>query len=499
MNSEHDREAELLASFGYDQELDRAMGWFSSFAVSFSGVSITAAIFLTLPFALGQAGTAGLLTWILSSIGALLVAFIFADLVGRIPVAGYAYQWTSRLANPRVGWFVAVAGLIGFGVGAAGTIYGLTPFFLTEFHIDVTRNSNIFGAIVFTLIVAAINIVGIRLAAQINNAAVITEIVGGVGVGLALFVYALVEHPHPVSFFFHEQPGPHSGLYFSSFVLAFLLGAFTYAAWELPADLAEETKDATNVAARTMIWSIVAVAVGGTLLLISYTYASPGIDQTLASSTPILSIIDYQWGSTAKEIINVVFLVSFFAVSMLILAGAVRLLYSLSRDNMAPGSGLFRRVSPRFNTPYFATIGMSLFAIGMFTIPALLSSTVLGYIIGTASVGYNLVYGAVAAIFIWNLRRGTLPESHGSFTLGRWSAVVGWAVLVWQVFIVGTLTLPKVNRNIGWTTIIMLAVGAVWYVVWVRPQTARGNAGPAMQRQPAATDDSRMMTAGHGE
>ena len=75
-----------------------------------------------------------------------------------------------------------------------------------------------------------------------------------------------------------------------------------------------------------MIWSIVAVAIGGALLLVSYTYASPGIAQTLESPTPILSIIDYQWGATAKEIINVVFLISFFAVSMLILAGAVRLL-----------------------------------------------------------------------------------------------------------------------------------------------------------------------------
>lgn len=487
--SETDHQGELLKGFGYEPALHREMGWFSSFAVSFSGVSITAAIFLTLPFLLSQSGTAGLLSWIPSSIGALLIAFIFADLVGRIPIAGYAYQWSSRLTNPRLGWFVAVGGLIGFGVGCAGTIYGLTPFFLSEFHITVTRNSNIIGAIVFTIICAAINILGIKLASRINNAAVVTEIIGGVGVGLALFVFALFKHPHPVSFFFHEQPGPHSGLYLSSFVLAFLLGAFTYAAWELPADLAEETKDATNVAAMTMIWSIVAVAIGGALLLISYTYASPGIDKTLSSSTPILSIIDYQWGNTAKEIVNVVFLVSFFAVSMLIMAGAVRLLYSLSRDNMAPGSGLFKRVS-RFGTPAAATIGVSLFAIGMFTIPALLSSKVLSYIIGTASVGYNLVYAAVAAIFIYKVRQGSLPKSHGSFQLGRWASLVGWSALIWQVFLIGTLTIPKINRNIGYTTLIMLAVGALWYLVWVRPQTLRGNAGPGTGATPMARDET---------
>ena len=107
-------EADVLASFGYEQELDRAMGRFSSFAVSFSGMSITAAIFLTISFVFTHSGSAGIWAWPISSVGVLLVGLVFADLVGRIPVAGYAYQWSSRLTNARFGWFVAVCGLIGF-------------------------------------------------------------------------------------------------------------------------------------------------------------------------------------------------------------------------------------------------------------------------------------------------------------------------------------------------------------------------------------------------
>ena len=87
---------------------------------------------------LEKSGTAGLWTWIISAFGCLLIAMIFADLAGRIPLAGYAYQWASRLTNPNLGWFVAVCGLIGFGVGAAGTAYGVTPYFLSEFGIETT-------------------------------------------------------------------------------------------------------------------------------------------------------------------------------------------------------------------------------------------------------------------------------------------------------------------------------------------------------------------------
>ncbi len=170
------QQAEIIEHFGYEQQLDREMGWFSSFAASFSGVSITTGVLLTLPFVLTQSGTAGLWTWIISAFGCLLIATIFADLAGRIPLAGYAYQWASRLTNPNFGWFVAVCGLIGFGVGAAGTAYGVTPYFLSEFGIETTRNATIIGAAALTLLVMLINIAGIRIATTFNNAAVVTEI-----------------------------------------------------------------------------------------------------------------------------------------------------------------------------------------------------------------------------------------------------------------------------------------------------------------------------------
>ena len=39
-------------------------------------------------------------------IGQLFVSLVFAALVSRIPLAGYSYQWVSRLANPKIGWII---------------------------------------------------------------------------------------------------------------------------------------------------------------------------------------------------------------------------------------------------------------------------------------------------------------------------------------------------------------------------------------------------------
>jgi amino acid transporter len=330
-----------------------------------------------------------------------------------------------------------------------------------------------------------INIAGIRIATTFNNVAVVTEIVGGVGVAIALLVYAIIEHPHPASFLFHQQPGAH-GAYIGAFLLAFLLGAYTFAGWELPADLAEETRNATTVAGRTIIASVLAVAVTGLILLVGFAYASPNIAKTLGEPIPVLSIIQYQWGATIKDIIDVLFLISFVSVVLLIQAGAARLLFSLGRDNMAPFGTFFGKVHVRFKTPYTALIGTAVFGIAMFTVPALISHQILEYIIGTASVGFNLVYALVAAIYLVKARRGTLPEQFGNFSLGRWGQPVALVSLVWQIFLVGTLTLPDINRKVGLTTLAMLAVGLVWFVVWVYPRVKRGQAGPHQELTTAA-------------
>lgn len=465
-----------LRRLGYSPELKRVMGFFSSFAASFSGISITNSLFLTLPVILANSGAGGIWTWIPSSIGAILVALIFADLVGRIPVAGYAYQWSSRLTTPRVGWFVAWAGIMAFGVGCASVVYGTAPFFLSEFGIEVTFSSQIWCAVIFTVIVAAINLVGLRLAAIINNFAVAAELVGGGLIGVGLLVTAIVAHPHPVSDLFHQQPGA-SGGYFGAWILAFLLGAYSYAAWELPADLAEETHDAPNVAAKAMLWSVGITAVAGMLLLISYTYASPDIGQTLNEDVPILSIIQYQWGGTLTDICNIFFLVSFVSLAILIMAGAARLLYSLGRDNMILGSSLLKRVSKE-KVPGWAIVATALFVIAMFVIPAEISSSVSAYTLGTASVGYNAVYLMMVIIYIVQAHRGKLPEQFGGISLGRWALPIAYVAAVWQLFLIGTLTLPNINQKVGLTSLIFFAVAGIWYLVYVHRATGRGEAGP---------------------
>src|SRR5947209_11883408 len=97
---------QAVEKYGYQQEFKRELRRFASFAVGFSFISITTGIFTTYGSVLNWGGPLGIWTWPFVVLGQLFVSLVFATLASRIPLAGYSYQWTSRLANPKIGWLV---------------------------------------------------------------------------------------------------------------------------------------------------------------------------------------------------------------------------------------------------------------------------------------------------------------------------------------------------------------------------------------------------------
>src|SRR5260370_8415398 len=107
-------------SFGYKQELRRALRLFSLYAVAFSIISITTGLFANYGFGLAHLGAAMIWLWPVAAVGQMLVALVVAELGTRIPLAGYSYQWGARLVNTTYGWFTRFVGLAYLAVGPAG-------------------------------------------------------------------------------------------------------------------------------------------------------------------------------------------------------------------------------------------------------------------------------------------------------------------------------------------------------------------------------------------
>ena len=75
-----DNDSEELAKFGYKQDLKRSMRKFSSFAVSFSLISILTGIFANFHFGFSEVGNFISISWLIVFIGQFIVALIMAEL-----------------------------------------------------------------------------------------------------------------------------------------------------------------------------------------------------------------------------------------------------------------------------------------------------------------------------------------------------------------------------------------------------------------------------------
>src|SRR6201985_2436606 len=104
---------------GYKPELKRTLGSFQVFAISFAFISVAVGVFATYDDVLQNGGPVGIWLWPIAVVGQILVALVIAQFAARIPLSGSSYQWASRLANPKIGWFF---GWLGFCYLATGVV-----------------------------------------------------------------------------------------------------------------------------------------------------------------------------------------------------------------------------------------------------------------------------------------------------------------------------------------------------------------------------------------
>ena len=95
-----------LQSLGYQPQLNRVLGFFSSFAVAFTYLSPMVGIYSLFILGVAAGGPAYVwLTWI-PVVGMFFVALVFGELASHYPVAGALYQYSKFSVGPTYGWFV---------------------------------------------------------------------------------------------------------------------------------------------------------------------------------------------------------------------------------------------------------------------------------------------------------------------------------------------------------------------------------------------------------
>src|SRR5258708_12488049 len=79
-------------------------------------ITITTTIFTLFAQPFQTIGGVAIWLWIPVTLGMLAITAVYGHLAARLPVTGYAYQWSSRIVNREYGWFSGWTPLLPFFV-----------------------------------------------------------------------------------------------------------------------------------------------------------------------------------------------------------------------------------------------------------------------------------------------------------------------------------------------------------------------------------------------
>jgi amino acid transporter len=476
-----DDEDARLSSFGYTQRLDRSVGPLASFAIGFATISATTAVFTGFGAGYFTAGAPFVWTLLIAAAVFAVWAAIAADLTAKIPLAGYAYQWTSRIHGSNLAFFTGVMALVGWICGMTGVGYILSGYLGGLFGWSMSQTAQILVAIGVMAVAMLINLYGVRFATLVNNIGVSLELVVTVGATIlvAIVAFAAPDHHQPFSVLFTGGTSDGNSAYLWAWLAASLGPFFGLIGVEASADVAEETKGARHVIPRTMLYALATSIVIELAMYIIYVLAIRDADAVAANpGAPIEEIITQQVGPVVTKIVVAVALTNILACILANILVATRLTYSMARDNMLPFSQVWRHVSPGHRTPTYAVIGLFCLST-VLLLSALVSEKAFTYILGISSLAVFVTYVLQTIGLIIGARRGTIPAAEpGTFDLGRARMPIYIVGLVSFIAVSAALVfLPQFAGN-GRVFLGVVAVAALWWATGLRSRLRRGDAGP---------------------
>ncbi|ADB73662.1 amino acid permease [Geodermatophilus obscurus] len=441
------------------------------------GVIIGTGIFvLTGIVARDQAGPAVAISFVIAGIVCGLAAICYAEFASTVPVAGSAYTFSYATFGEFIAWIIGWDLVLELALGAATVSVGWSGY-LNQLLDDIgtplpssiageTATVNI-PAILITLVMTGVLILGIKLSSRVTAIIVAIKLVVVllvIGVG-----FFLTKAENYTPFVPPAQPaaageegwlhtplisvltGFSPGTYGWGGVLA---GAaivfFAFIGFDIVATAAEETRDPKRDMPRGILGSLAIC----TLLYVMVSLVVVGMQNytELSATAPLAGAFSANGWPVFASLISIGALAGLTSVVMILMLGQSRVLFAMSRDHLLP-PGL-AKVHPRYGTPYRITIVTGI-------VVALLAGFVpLTALAELVNIGTLFAFFLVS-IGVWVLRR-TRPDLHRSFRV-PWVPVLPIVSALASLWLMSNLPTDTWLRFLVW-----MALGVGMYFVYGR-------------------------------
>ncbi|MGO2746670.1 APC family permease [Microbacterium sp.] len=283
---------------------------------------------------------------------ALLTAGSYAELVTKYPRAGGAAVFAERAFRSRI-----VSFLIGFSMLAAGVVSaaGLAIAFAGDYLQTFLPVPPIPAAMVFLLIVGALNARGIRESMGANLVMTAIELSG------LVIVIAVV------SVFFVGGGGDASRVIETpantGVGVAVLGGAiiayYSFVGFETSANVIEEVKEPSKTYPKALFAALITAGVVYLLVGLASAVALPA-DELQESSGPLLAVVEATGIGVPSWLFSLIALIAVANGALLTMIMASRLAYGMAEQRLLPGG--LSRVLPRRKTPWVAIVATTIVA-----------------------------------------------------------------------------------------------------------------------------------------
>ncbi len=446
-------------------QLKRTLGGFQVFAISFAFISVAVGVFATYGELLQTAGPVGIWLWVLAAVGQTLVALVVAQFAARIALSGSSYQWASRLANPKIGWFF---GWLSFWYLAISVVtmanamasQALMPLLGMDADEEVAR----ILTLVILVVQAALVIASTRLLGMITSAAVAVEFGIIAVLVIALLVVISVTGSGDIGNLGSRGVSISDPNYFAiggGLMAGALMGLTTLVGFDSAANLAEEAKNPFRNVPRAIVGSVIAASVAGFIFLIVLTTAIKDVDAISSDPSPVAAIIRGQLGPVWERILIGGIAFAFFGAGMVVMAACSRQVFAMARDRRFPAGRLMSRVNPRTRTPIAATVLIVVIGIVLMVV---LPGDALNQLLVGGTILPALMYGAIVVLYL--VVRKKLERKEGGFNLGRFELPVTIAALAWVGLALVVLITPPGSLIPSLVVLGLILTGGV-YFAWL--------------------------------
>ncbi|MER7583937.1 amino acid permease [Kitasatospora sp. NPDC097691] len=354
------------------------------------GATIGTGIFFALSTAVPEAGPAVILSFVIGAVTAALTAFCYAELTSAVPVSGSSYSYAYATLGELAAWVVGSCLVLEYAVSGAAVAVSWGQYLndLTQRLSGFTMPAAIaappgHGGYVNLPGVALVVLCCLLLIRGAKESALANTIMAFIKLGVLTLFIAI-----GVTGFHSANLHPFAPLGFAGISAASSSVFFSFIGLDAVSTAGEEVKNPQKALPRAIIGALLVVTAFYCLVALVSVGAQKWtlFDGQDAGLSAILQRVTGQTWPGA--ILSAGAVVSIVSITLIVIYGQTRILYSMSRDGMLPP--LFRKVNPRSGTPVGNTL-----IVGAF-IAALAAFVPLDWLANLTSMGTLVAFSVVS-------------------------------------------------------------------------------------------------------